>query len=132
MSRFMESETSPADPTTSKPTVVAVGNSHIWSLVRAGLKPEAAALPYVLKGLPFFGPKYQPYWSGENKAPNHDYIAGVEKIISESKPSMVVCFSASNFMYIWGMFGATPTFDFVIPGREDLDLYLLIPGFSPR
>ena len=62
MSGFMESETSPADPTTSKPTVVAVGNSHIWSLVSAGLKPGASELPYVLKGLPFFGPKYQPYW----------------------------------------------------------------------
>jgi hypothetical protein len=122
MSGFMESETSPADPTTSKPTVVAVGNSHIWSLVSAGLKPGASELPYVLKGLPFFGPKYQPYWLGENKTPNHDYIADVEKIIYESKPSMVVCFGASNFIYTCGMFGSTPAFDFVIPGREDLDL----------
>jgi hypothetical protein len=125
MSQSMESDPPATSPIASKITVVALGNSHIWALLHAALKPEAAELPYELKCLPFFGPKYQPYWLGQENVPNHVYVADVEKLIAEATPSIVLCFCASNFIYAYGTFGAMRAFDFVIPGREDLGL---IPG----
>jgi hypothetical protein len=114
----------PADLDVVKPTIVAIGNSHLMSVWDAAHARNAADLPFRVVCLRFIVPEYQPYFIGEDnqRVLNPDFRIDVKKLIESERPAAVLCFSSGSFAFALGAFKSPRPFDFAVPGRDDLAL----------
>ncbi len=121
MQQIMVSSAGPADSDARKPTIVAIGNSHIMAVWAANKLPEAKDLPFRVACLPSIVPKYQPHWVGEgnDRTLNPDFRRDARDLIEAERPIAVLCFASGSFGFATGAFNSPRPFDFVIPGRED-------------
>jgi hypothetical protein len=117
----------PADADLTKPTVVAVGNSHLMTVWGVKYSADACTAPFRVVCLRCIVPQYVPLVTGEGNARrmNADFLSDVKTLIDVERPAAVLCFSSDSFGFAVGAFKSPRPFDFALPGRDDLEL---IPG----
>jgi hypothetical protein len=115
--------TSSTSSSVTKPTVVAIGNSHLAALQFALKTVDATTLPFRLVCLPLTLARYQPYWSTENGARvlNQLFDNDAREAIERERPIAILCFAASGLAFAAGSFNRSRPFDFIIPGHETLE-----------
>lgn len=109
---------------TSKPKILAYGNSHLGAIEFALRSTETKELPFHISCLPFIIRNYAPHWedSGSERVPIRHFRNDFKERIEVERPDLALCFCASNFMLTYGTFISPRPFDFAVPGREDLPL----------